>query len=246
MIAVRFGALFIAVVFLLPALATMGWWSVKERPVSWSRADWSSSGLLPAPSTDAPAAVYVLAARTGGLKGAFSVHSWVVLKDEGAADYERYDKVGWGEPVRRNHRPADGRWYSNEPRIVCEAHGAEAAAMLPAMRAAIASYPWSRAGDYHIWPGPNSNSFVAHVTRSVPQLGACLPPNAAGRDFAPGLFAAGLSADGMNLHVTFGGLAGFAIGKAVGLELHFLGLVAGVDILHPALKIPAFGRVALY
>ena len=37
--------------------------------------------------------------------------------------------------------------------------------------------------DYRIWPGPNSNSFVAHVLREVPELGTTLPPNATGRDF---------------------------------------------------------------
>ena len=56
-----------------------------------------------------------MAARTGGLKGAFSVHTWIVIKKAGAKAYERYDKVGWGMPIRRNAYPADGRWYSNVP-----------------------------------------------------------------------------------------------------------------------------------
>ena len=57
----------------------------------------------------------MLAARTGGLKGAVSVHSWILLKPAGAGEYERWDKVGWGMPVRRNSRAADGRYsvFSN-------------------------------------------------------------------------------------------------------------------------------------
>ena len=40
-------------------------------------------------------------------------------------------------------------------------------------------------GDYRIWPGPNSNTFVATVLRAIPEVGATMPPNAVGRDFRP-------------------------------------------------------------
>lgn len=35
-------------VYLLPALASAGWWYVKERPGNWREADWSSTNILPA------------------------------------------------------------------------------------------------------------------------------------------------------------------------------------------------------
>ena len=236
----------VAILFVAPAVATAGWWSLVDRPGSWRSADWSSSGMLPAaPGRDA-AAVYVFAARTGGLKGAFSVHSWIVLKRPGSTRYERYDKVGWGSPIRRDGWAPDGRWYSNAPELVAMADGERALGVLAEMDAAIASYPWSHNGDYRIWPGPNSNSFVAHVLRQVPALGATLPPNATGRDYAPGVASVDLAPDGRDLHVTFNGLAGFAVGVRSGVELHFMGLVAGLDIARPALKIPAFGRVPLW
>ncbi len=63
----------VAVLFVLPALATVAWWTFVDRPASWSAADWSSAGVLPPVDADRDAAVYVLAARTGGLKGALSV-----------------------------------------------------------------------------------------------------------------------------------------------------------------------------
>lgn len=241
---VQFAAL-VAVVFLLPALATVGWWLMQERPGSWRAADWSSSGLLLAEPEVEDAAVYVLAARTGGLKGALSVHSWIVVKKPGQTTYDRYDKVGWGSPVRRNGYAADGRWYSNPPLIVQVVEGEAARRLIPAVEAAIDTYPWARPGDYHIWPGPNSNSFVAHVLREVPQLGASLPPNAVGRDFAPGIAAFDIAPDWRDLHATLGGLAGFAVGARSGVELHFMGLVAGVDLARPALKIPGYGRLEL-
>lgn len=234
----------VVVLFALPTVVTALWWSLVDRPASWRSADWSSSGLLPAPESS-DAAIYVLAARTGGFKGAFSAHSWIVLKRPGQRHYDRYDKVGWGLPVRRNGFVADGYWYSNPPRIVQAITGEAAVALLPVVEAAIAAYPFAGHGDYRIWPGPNSNSFVAHVLRQVPRLDVALPANAVGRDYAPGLASVSLSPDRRDLHVTLGGLVGLAIGRRHGFEIHLLGLVAGVDVVQPALKIPAYGRLEL-
>ena len=237
--------LFVLLVFVTPALATVAWWVLQERPGNWRSADWTSSGVLPVATADRDAAVYVMAARTGGLKGAFSLHSWIVLKRKGSATYDRYDKVGWGSPIRKNSRPADGRWYSNEPMIVHKVQGASVEALIARVEQAISTYPYAKSGDYHVWPGPNSNSFVAHVLRSVPELGV-MPPNATGRDFAAGLGSIGWSSATWDFHATLHGLAGISIGATSGIELHFMGLVAGVDFARPALKIPAYGRVELF
>lgn len=234
----------VLVVFVLPAAATAAWWSLQERPASWRAADWGESGVLPGPA-EADAAVYVMAARTGGLKGALSLHSWLVVKKPGEARYDRYDKVGWGSPIRRNGYAADAFWYSNRPWVAHAVTGEAAQALIPEVEAAIAAYPYAHAGGYRIWPGPNSNSFVAHVLDAVPALGARLPPNATGRDFAPGHVTLRIAPDRRDLHVTLGGLAGFAIGARSGVEVHFLGLVAGLDVTRPALKVPALGRVEL-
>lgn len=233
------------VLFLLPSLATLAWWEIKDRPASWREADWTATGVLPPADASDDAAIYVLAARTGGLKGAFSLHSWIVTKAEGAGRYSRYDKVGWGEPIRRDAYAPDARWYSNEPTIVHAVTGERAGALLPQVEAAIAAYPYSARGAYTIWPGPNSNSFVAHVVNAVPELGARMPPNATGRDYAPGLLAFHVSRGAGDLHLTAAGLAGLSIGLTSGIELHLLGLVAGIDIMRPALKIPAYGRLDL-
>ena len=235
---------FLLAVFIAPALASAGWWYFQDRPASWHSADWTATGLLPPAASDRRAAIYVLTARTGGLKGAFAVHTWIVLKKPGARSYERFDKVGWGTPVRRNAYPADGRWYSNLPSIVREVHGAEAQRLLPRVEAAIESYPFSGPGDYRIWPGPNSNSFVAHVLKSVPELGARMPPNAVGRDFTGKLFSFSWLGAQRELRCDLGGLVGFAAGAGA-MELHFLGLVAGFDFARPALLVPGYGRVEL-
>lgn len=237
--------MFIALVFVLPVAATMLWWSLQDRPSSWRAANWSASGVLPVAGEASEPAIYVMAARTGGLKGALSVHSWIVIRKPGTASYDRYDKVGWGAPVRTNGYPADAFWYSNRPWIVHAVLGEQAAALVPKVEAAIADYPYRQNGGYRIWPGPNSNSFVAHVLNAVPELGAQLPPNAVGRDYAPGWASLRLAPDWRDVRATLGGFAGFAIGARSGFELHFLGAVAGVDVANPALKIPGFGRVDL-
>lgn len=238
-------ALAIFILFLAPALVATGWWMTQSRAANWRDADWSSSGVLPVnPAADA-ASVYVLAARTGGIKGALSLHTWLVLKRPGAASYDRYDVVGWGNPVRQNAYDADGRWYSNAPSIVHEIHGADAALLIPRIEATIQGYPYASRGKYVIWPGPNSNSFVAHVLRSVPEIGIVLPPNAVGRDFPTDGKLFVIDADWQNFHANLFGYAGISAGSRSGFEISFMGLVAGVDILNPGLKVPGFGRIGL-
>ena len=113
----------VAVVFVLPALAHGMVWASLDRPVSWYEADWSSSKIFSVPEVDA-AAVYIMTARTGGMKGAVSSHSWIVLKKPGRRGFDRYDVVGWGTPVRKNAYAADGLWYSNQPKIHYVVRGA--------------------------------------------------------------------------------------------------------------------------
>ncbi|MFP5075805.1 DUF3750 domain-containing protein [Rhizobium sp. YIM 134829] len=232
-------------IYLLPTIAAAGVWIARDRPARWSEANWSSSGLLPKPQSDKEAAIYVLSAATGGLKGAVASHAWIVTKGAGDTVYNRYDKVGWGTPIRRNMRDADGFWYSNPPRLVVALKGAEAERLIPKVEAAIQSYPYAMPGAYRLWPGPNSNTFVAHVLRSVPDLGAVLPPDAVGRDYLPEGRLVSLDADGRDLHLTLFGLVGLSAGIRSGFELHILGLVAGLDLANPGIKIPGFGRLGV-
>lgn len=235
--------IFVFLCFIVPALASLGVRAASSQPDSWRSADWSSTEILPVAGDDQPAAIYVMTARTGGLKGGLAVHSWIVTKSAGEARYTRYDKVGWGSPVRTNAYPADGRWYSNEPQILFALRGELAARLIPRIEAAVRAYPYSNPGDYQIWPGPNSNSFVAYVLRSVPELHLALPPEAVGRDYRSlGEFVT-VSPDWRNLELSLGGYAGLAIGELYGLELRLGGLVFGVDVTKPALKLPGFGRI---
>jgi len=188
--------------------------------------------------------VIVFTGRAGAWKGIFAVHSWIVLKPAGASEWTRYDLVGWGEPVRTNNWPADGRWYGSTPVALADVSGVEAERLIPKIEAAVAAYDYRHAGDYRIWPGPNSNSFTAAILRAVPELGVSLPPNAVGRDFRDGFYA-GLTDSRTGVEVNLRGIAAVKIGWVEGVEFDLLGLVAGLDLHHPGLKLPGYGRIGV-
>ena len=244
LVLLRWSALAFALCFVLPLLVAAAWWALQDRPASWSAADWGPSGVLPPPAAVPGAAIHVLSARTGGLKGAAAVHSWIVWKRAGARAWSRADVVGWGRPLRRDAYAPDGRWFSNDPAVVGSVTGARAARLVPAVETAIDAYLWQGPGAYRIWPGPNSNTFVAHVLREVPALGLTLPPNAAGKDWiGPGLVA--MRDAGGDLHLSAGGYAGLSVGRRSGVEVNLLGQAFGLDVARPALKLPGIGRVGL-
>jgi hypothetical protein len=211
-------------------------------PRSWREADWSSTGALPAASAYPQARVLVMTGQTGGWKGAVAVHSWVVLKRESARSWTRYDVVGWGNPVRTNGWAPDGRWYGNQPTVLADISGPEAATLIPRIEQAVKGYAFANYGDYRLWPGPNSNTFVATVLRAVPELGVTMPPNAIGRDYRPGPYI-GWSDSGTGVEASLWGVLGVKLGWVEGVEVNVLGLVAGLDLRHPALKLPGFGRI---
>jgi hypothetical protein len=239
----KYLAAFVFVCFLLPAGASVALYLSGDHPDSWRSADWSATGLLPAPAPGDEAAIYIMSARTGGLKGALASHSWILLKPANGGSYVRYDKVGWGSPIRRNGYPPDGRWYSNVPRVVGQVRGAEAERLIPKVEAAVANYPYASRGGYRIWPGPNSNTFVATVLRAVPDLGIRLPPEAVGRDYLPMSMPVAVDPDWRDIDLSLGGFAGVGLGLDTGLEIRIGGLVFGLDFLRPAIKLPGFGRV---
>jgi hypothetical protein len=214
-----------------------------DRSVNWQSADRSSAGLLPEPSAHPEALVRVFAARTVRWRGIFAVHSWVVFKEKGASRYTRYDYTAWGEPIRLNGFAADGRWFGDEPIAIAAAEGDAAAAMIPKIKNAIASYSWRAYGDYRAWPGPNSNTFVAAVLAAVPELKVTLPPTAIGKDYPWNGEAFGWTPSGTGVRATLGGYLGLTVGWVEGLELNFLGAVFGVDVRRPAIKLPGIGRL---
>ena len=234
----------ILALFLFPLAVHAVIYSAKDRPGSFYQADWSSTGMLPPATADRDARLLVFTGRTGRWKGIFAVHSWIVFKGENAARWTRYDVVGWGNPVRTNGWAPDGLWYGNKPTVLIDVSGAQASALIPRIEDAVKRYQFANSGDYRVWPGPNSNTFVATVLRAVPELGVTMPPNAIGRDFRPRPYA-GLSDSRTGIEANLWGVVGMKLGWVEGVEVNVLGLVAGLDLRHPALKLPAFGRIGV-
>jgi hypothetical protein len=236
--------LYLVALFILPIAARAALTAFEDRASNWRDADWSSAGRLPLAGSHPEARLLVMSARTGRWKGIFAVHSWIVVKRENARSWSRYDVVGWGKPVRTNGWAPDGRWFGDFPVFIADVRGSDAAALIPKIEAAIAAYPYAQAGDYRTWPGPNSNTFVATVLRAIPELGVALPPNALGKDFRAHPFI-GLTDSRTGVEVNLWGLLGLKVGWVEGLEINVLGLVAGLDVRRPGLKLPGFGRIGV-
>ena len=230
------------VVFALPIAARSSLYAVADHPRSWREANWSSAHMLPVAERDPQARVLVFAARAGGWKSVFAVHTWVVVKPANAAAYTRYDVMGFGQPVRTNMHAPDAYWYSDHPRLVADVRGEAAATAIPKIEAAVKSYAYATWGSYRVWPGPNSNTFTATLLRAAPEFAVAMPSEAIGRDFrADGAFV-GLTGSRTGVELSIFGLLGAKLGWVEGVEVNLMGLVAGLDIRHPAVKIPCFGR----
>jgi hypothetical protein len=241
----RLALVLFLILFALPIALSAGAYWVDRSVPNWMTADRSSAGLLPAPAEHREAIVRVFAARTVRWRGIFATHTWIVVKEAGAARYDRFDYTAWGEPIRTNGFTPDGRWFGRDPEVVFAADGETAAAAIPKIRAAIAAYAHRRIGDYRAWPGPNSNTFVAAVLASVPDLRASLPPTAIGKDYPYDGRWLGTAIGGLGVRLTLGGYLGFTAGWFEGLELNLLGAVLGIDIRRPAIKLPGIGRIGL-
>jgi hypothetical protein len=230
---------------LLPLASHGLWWEMHDHPQSFSDANWSSAGLLPSARKEREAVVHVMAGRTGRWKGIFAHHTWIVVKPKGASRYTRYDVVGWGNALRTDNYPPDGRWYGNVPEILLTLRGRDAERAIPRIRKAVASYPHAGRGVYVIWPGPNSNTFVATVARLVPELAPALLPTAIGKDFAGWPVFAGAAPSHTGLQLSLAGLFGVTVGWVEGLEINVMGLIVGLDVRRPAVKLPGWGRIGM-
>jgi hypothetical protein len=152
--------------------------------------------------------------------------------------------VANGAPaVRIDRMGPDNYWFGARPHILLDRRGTGVDAMIEQVRLAVASYPYPNT--YRPWPGPNSNTFLAHIARQVPELAIQLPSNAVGKDFLPdgSLFA--VAPSGSGFQVSLYGLAGILLAAREGLEVNLLGLSFGIDAVRPAVKLPALGRLGM-
>ena len=212
----------------------------------WRTASRESAGIAPDPAAVREPLVQVYAARAWSWRGLFAVHTWIATKRRDAARWTVHEVLGWrarqGLPVvvSRADLP-DRRWYDAPPELVAERRGDGVEALIDTIEAAVARYP--HAARYGLWPGPNSNTFVAWVTRAVPGLAVDLPATAIGKDYFAGGGVLGAAPSGSGVQLSLGGLFGLLASPVEGFEINVLGLVFGLDLSPPALKLPGLGRL---
>ena len=153
----------------------------------WRTAKRDSAGIAPLPTEHSDAVIQAYAADLFGVRGYFAVHTWISTKAKGADSYRVYDVVGWrtsrGLPALKIAEDIPDRyWYNSKPEVLLDIRGEEAERLIPKIDAAAKRYPW--ADEYHLIPGPNSNTFPAWIAKEVPELGLELPFKAFGSGYA--------------------------------------------------------------
>ena len=211
-------------------------------------ADRSSAGIAPPAEMTAEAVVQVYAARALNWRGIFGVHTWIATKPQNATEYTLHHVVGWRQyrnlPVVVSAPGIpDGRWFGNEPELLSDLRGEAAAQVISKIIEAVATYPYR--DEYQLWPGPNSNTFTAYIGRQVPELQLHLPATAIGKDYPINGSVIDRSPSGTGYQLSIFGLLGLTLARQEGFEFNLLGLTFGVDILHPALKLPFVGRLGV-
>ena len=210
---------------------------------SWRDAPRHSAGLAPDPARTPEAIVQIYTARAFSWRGYVATHPWIIVKRSGAARFTRYEVVGWGggQALKMNYALPDGMWFGATPSIMAEYRGAGVDQVIDRIEAAIATYPFK--DQYRSWPGPNSNTFLAHVAREVPELRLDIPANAIGKDYRAWDAPVAMAPSGTGVQLSLLGLAGVTLGVEEGVEVNVLGLNLGLDILRPALRVPGLGRI---
>ncbi|MBU98733.1 MAG: hypothetical protein CMM24_00060 [Rhodospirillaceae bacterium] len=219
---------------------------VRTMGKAWWEASRQSSGVSPSSDEVKEAIIQVFSARAFSWRGIFGVHTWISVKPTNASEYTVYQLVGWR--LRRGEDPViiqrdipDRLWYDAVPELLVDVRGGGVDELIKKIDKAAKTYPYKNT--YSVWPGPNSNTFIAWIGRLVPELRIDLPPTAIGKDWLgkTKFFSTTPSATGYQFSVL--GLFGILIGVEEGLEINVLGLNFGIDVLGMNLRLPGIGRL---
>src|SRR5436190_2496944 len=199
--------------------------------ISFASTSAQPAGLAPDPTTTPEPVVQVYGARTMGVKGLFGVHTWIAVKPTEATSWTVYEIIGWrlrwsdSALVIRERQP-DAQWFGSDAELYADKRGDGVDEIIARIDKAARSYPY--ANTYTLWPGPNSNTFVAWIARTVPELQVDLPATAVGKDYLGSKFVS-TPPSGTGFQFTLAGLLGVVAGPVEGFELNVLGLTFGAS-----------------
>lgn len=137
----------------------------------------------PLPGEFPEAIVQVYGADVWGIRGRFAIHTWIATKERNADHYEIVQVIGWrarrGKPVLSIEQGNPARdWFGSPAILLHEKRGPAVGELIERIHEAVEAYPFAH--EYTMWPGPNSNSFIAWIGLRVPELGLDLPAKAVG------------------------------------------------------------------
>jgi hypothetical protein len=166
----------------LPVLAAASLWATSMA----LEPDGVGEALAPDPARHPEAVIQVYGADVWGFRGHFAIHTWLAVKGRNESDYTIYQVIGWrqrrGRPVLSISEGSPARpWFGSPPVLLHERRGPQAESLVEPVRNAVAAYPF--ANEYRMWPGPNSNSFIAWIGLEVPALELDLPAKAIGQSW---------------------------------------------------------------
>ena len=216
--------------------------------LNWQAASRESANIALPAHLEPEAQVHIYSAKAFSWRGLFSVHTWLATKEKNADSYLIYHVLLWGSGIDGGvieiHKDLPDRyWYGAPPSRIFLSQGKKAEKMIPQIYAAVKTYPYPHF--YRAYPGPNSNSFISHIMRSVPGFYKELPSNAIGKDWIHKAQFIGISEAHTGIQFSLYGMIGFTIGLIEVVEINIIGLSFGIDFLRPALKLPIIGRVGI-
>ena len=213
---------------------------------SWRDASRDSVGIAPEPSGLNEDIFIIYYARAFSWRGYFGVHPWMAWKKRNEKSYTVAHVTAWqlrggNSSISVMKDLPDRKWFDSAPTELVQLRGEKATSVITQVENLIGSYPFS--DRYKVWPGPNSNTFVAYMIRNIDELEIELPATAVGKDYFGNnqFFATTASQTGFQFSAY--GLLGLSLGLAEGVEVNLLGLHLGLDIWPPALKLPIVGRL---
>lgn len=206
---------------------------------NWRTASRASAQLPRLAPIGNRAAIVLFSAPAFHWRGMFSTHTWLAVKRTNDSSYTVYQCIGWhryfGDPIISIKKDIPDRfWFDAAPKIEGMLIGKQAEQLLPQIERVVKQYPY--ANQYRMWPGPNSNTFIAYIIQHVPELHFTMPYNAVGYDY-------GWRFDGNT--VQLGGVLGYHLTTKAWV-FNILGLAFGLSFKPLGWIVPGLGYISAF